>query len=60
MLSFFLSTVAFFVAGFFMRRYLDGIDVPRTMTRGVVVFVFSILVAYGVAALVDAVTGFFQ
>ena len=59
MLSFFLSTVAFFVAGFFLRRYLDEIGVPRSMSRSLVVFIAAILVAYAVAFLVDAVTGFF-
>ena len=59
MLSFFLSTVAFFVAGFFLRRYLDEIGVPRSMSRSLVVFIAAILVAYAVAFLVDAVTSFF-
>jgi len=53
MLSFILSTVAFFVATFFIRRYLDDGGVPPTMTRGIVVFVLALAVAYGVAALVD-------
>lgn len=59
MLSFLLSTIAFFVAGFFIRRYLDDIGVRRSMSRSLVVFVAAILIAYAVAFLVDAVTGFF-
>ncbi len=57
MLSFFLSTVAFFVAAFFIRRYLEGIGIPKTMLRGLVVFVLSLAVAYGIAALVDVLAG---
>ena len=57
MLSFFLSTVGFFVAAFFMRRYLEGIGIPKTMLRGLVVFVLSLGVAYGIAALVDVPVG---
>ena len=60
MLSFLLSTIAFFATGFFMRRYLDEIGVPKTMTRGIVVFVAAILVAYGVAYLVDLVVSPFS
>jgi hypothetical protein len=56
-LSFFLSTVAFFVAGFFIRRYLENMGIPKTMLRGFVVFVLALAIAYGVAALVDAIVG---
>jgi len=53
MLSFLLSSITFFVAGFFMRRYLEGIGIPKTLTRGLVVFVVAIFAAYAVAYLVD-------
>jgi VIT1/CCC1 family predicted Fe2+/Mn2+ transporter len=53
MLSIALSTVAFLVASFFIRRYLDEIGIPKTMVRGMVVFVLALSVAYGVAFLVD-------
>ncbi|MGB5080395.1 MAG: hypothetical protein WBO23_06605 [Burkholderiales bacterium] len=48
-----VSTIAFFVATFLLRRYLDGIGVPRTMVRGLVVFVLALAAAYGVAFAVD-------
>jgi hypothetical protein len=51
-----LSTVAFFVASFYVKRYLDGIGVPKTMTRGLVIFVLALAVAYAVAFIVDLVT----
>jgi hypothetical protein len=57
MLSFFLSTIAFFVAGFFIRRYLDDMGVPKGMTRGLVVFVIALAAAYAVAWIVDLVVG---
>ena len=57
MLSFFLSTVAFVVAGWYIRRYLENIGIPKTMLRGFVVFVLALAVAYAVAALVDAIAG---
>ncbi len=53
MLSLLLSTIAFFVATYFIRRYLDGMDIPKTMTRGIVVFVLALAVAYGIAFLVE-------
>jgi hypothetical protein len=53
MLSLILSTIAFFVASYFIRRYLDGMDIPKTMTRGIVVFVLALAVAYGIAFLVE-------
>jgi hypothetical protein len=54
-LSFFVSTVVFFIAGYFIRRYLDDMGIPKTMTRGVVVFVAALMIAYGVAYVIDLV-----
>ncbi len=57
MLSLGLSTVAFFVASYFIKRYLDEIGIPRTLVRGLVVFVLALAAAYGVAFLVDRAAG---
>ena len=57
MASFFLSTFAFFIAAFFIRRYLEDMGIPKGMTRGFVVFVLALIIAYAVAWLVDLVTG---
>lgn len=54
-LSFVLSTVAFFVVAYFVRRYLDDIGVPKTMVRGLVVFIFALGISYGIAFIVDRV-----
>jgi hypothetical protein len=53
MTSLVLSTIAFFVASFYIKRYLDGMGVPKTVTRALVVFVLALAVAYGVAFVVD-------
>jgi hypothetical protein len=57
MLSFFLSTIAFFVASFFLRRYLEELGIEKGMTRGVVIFLGALVIAYAVAFLVDLVAG---
>jgi len=48
-----VSTIAFFVASYFIERYLNDMGVPKTMTRGLVVFVLALAVAYGVAFVVE-------
>jgi len=55
--SLILSTVAFFVSGYFMRRYLDDNDIPRGMTRNIFVFAVALAISYGVAVAVDRLTG---
>jgi len=57
MLSFFISTIVFVAAGFFIRRYLDEIGIPRSMSRALVVFAAALLIAYGVAYVVDLLAG---
>ena len=53
MLSLLLSTIAFFVASFFIKRWLDDMGIPKTMTRSIVIFVVAAAVSYGVAFVVD-------
>jgi hypothetical protein len=55
MLSLALSTVAFFVARYYVNRYLDNIGIPKSLTRGLVAFCAALLIAYGVALIVDSV-----
>ncbi len=50
-----LSAVAYFVAAFYMKRHLDGMDIPKSMVRSVVIFILAATVSYGVAWLVDLV-----
>jgi hypothetical protein len=55
MLSIVLSTIVFFVAAFFIKRWLDDMGIPKTMTRSIVVFVAAAVASYGVAFVVDLV-----
>jgi Na+-driven multidrug efflux pump len=51
--SLIVSTVAYFVAAFYIKRYLDDSEIPKGLTRTLVILVLALAIAYGVAALVD-------
>jgi len=53
MLSLGLSTVAFFIASFFAKRYLDDLGIPKGMTRSLSIFCAAAAVSYLVAFIVD-------
>jgi hypothetical protein len=53
MLSIVVSTIVFFVASHFLKRYLDGHDIPKGMTRSVLVFTLAVAASYGVALIAD-------
>lgn len=55
MLSIVVSTIAFFVFGYFIKRWADDNDIPKGITRSISVFVVALALAYGVAWLVDKV-----
>jgi hypothetical protein len=57
MLSLAFATIAFFVASYFIRRYLDETGIPKTLVRGLVVFILALAAAYGVAFVVDRAAG---
>ncbi len=57
MLSLVFGTIAFFVASYLIRRYLNDIGIPRTLVRGLVVLVLALAAAYGVAFIFDRVAG---
>lgn len=48
-----LSTAVYFIAAHYTRRWLDGMDIPKSLTRSAVVFCFAAILAYAAAALVD-------
>jgi hypothetical protein len=50
-----LSTLAFFVASFFLKRWADANDFPKGMTLNVSIFVAAVAIAYGVAWIVNKV-----
>ena len=53
MLSLVTSTIAYFVAAFFLKRRLDEVGIPKTMSRTLVIFAAALLVSYGVGVAVD-------
>jgi hypothetical protein len=53
MLGLILSTIAFVVASYFIKRYLEEMGIPRGFTRGTVIFVLAAAIAYAVAYVVD-------
>ena len=55
MFSLIASTIAFFLAGYVIKRYLDHADIPRSLTRTTVIFVLALGCSYGVAALVERI-----
>jgi hypothetical protein len=57
-LSIVISTIAFFVASYCLKRWADNNDIPKGITRGIAVFVLAIALAYGVAWAVDKVVAF--
>jgi hypothetical protein len=53
LLSLVISTIAFFVAGYYIKRWADNHDIPKGMTRNIGIFVLAVALAYGVAWVVD-------
>jgi hypothetical protein len=53
MLSIILSTVAYFLASYYIRRYLDDIGIPKGLTRSVMIFSLALIIAYAVALVAD-------
>jgi len=56
MLALTLSTIAFFVAAYLIKRKLEDMDIPPGMTRKMLIFSLALAVSYGVALLVDRLT----
>jgi hypothetical protein len=54
-LSIVISTIAFFVASYCIKRWADDNDIPKGITRSICIFILAIALAYGVAWAVDKV-----
>jgi hypothetical protein len=54
-LSLVVSTIAFLVFSYFGKRWADENDIPRGMTRNVAIFAAALVLAYGVAWVVEKV-----
>lgn len=47
------STIAFFVASYYAKRWAEDNDIPKGMARGVLIFAIASAAAYGVGWLVE-------
>ena len=57
MLSLIISTIVFFVAYFFLHRYLNNWGLDKGKARTLLVLTIASLLSYGAMALVDHFTG---
>ncbi len=57
MLSIVVSTIVYFIASFLIKRKLDEMDIPKSMTRSLTIFAASLIICYASAALVDWLVG---
>ena len=48
-----VSTVAFFVAAYFIKRWAEDIDLPKGMVRNSFVFALALAASYAVQVAVD-------
>jgi hypothetical protein len=53
MLNLVISTVVFFLASWYIKRYLDEQNIPKGMTRAMLVFTLAAMVSWGSGALMD-------
>lgn len=53
LLSLIISTIVFFVAAGYFKRRLDEMEIPKGMTRGILVFTLAASVSWAVAAVVN-------
>jgi predicted PurR-regulated permease PerM len=52
-----VSTIVFFIATWYIRRYLEQQGIPRGATRGILVFTLASVAAWGAGELTDRVGG---
>ena len=57
MLSLFLSTIAFFMAAFFINRYLDEQGLDHNMSRKMLVGTLATIISIGAGWVVDKLDG---
>jgi hypothetical protein len=50
-----VSTIAFFAASYFIKRWMDENDIPKGMTRSVTIFALALAASYGVGWLVGLI-----
>jgi predicted PurR-regulated permease PerM len=52
-----ISTIVFFIAAWYIRRYLDEQGIPKGMSRSLMVFVVAFAVSWGSGEAVDWLVG---
>lgn len=48
-----ISTLVFFIAAWYLNRFLNEQGIPKGMTRGILVFVLAYMAAWGAGELAD-------
>jgi hypothetical protein len=48
-----VSTIAFFVASHFIKRWMDDNDIPKGMTRSLTVLTLALALSYGAGWIVE-------
>jgi len=48
-----ISTIVFFIAAWFIHRFLDEQGLPKGATRSVLVFLIAAMVSWGAGSVVD-------
>lgn len=57
MWNLFVSSVVFFIAAWYIHRYLDEQGIPKGMSRGILVFLLASLLSWGAGEVVDRFQG---
>jgi predicted PurR-regulated permease PerM len=52
-----VSAIVFFIAAWYIRRYLDEQGIPKGATRGILVFTLASVVSWGAGEAFDRVQG---
>lgn len=53
MLGLVISTIVFFVASWYIKQYLDEQEIPKGMTRGILVSTLATAASWGAWALIN-------
>ncbi len=48
-----VSTIAFFAASWYLKRWFDDVDIPKGMTRSLSIFALALLASYVASTAVD-------
>ncbi|NOU01381.1 MAG: hypothetical protein HOO95_07400 [Gallionella sp.] len=52
-----LSTIVFFISAWYFNRLLNDQDIPKGMTRSLLVFVLACMLSWGAGELIDWMQG---